>query len=175
MSNPQPQVSQPGDAFVGASPELLREIIRQAELRLQAQLQSALAADARAGVLASLQAAAAAALVVFGASGQASGTSQAAAYFAAGVAMMGAMLAGIAARPIDFDFAGLKPSDWATAVQTNEPEDSGHRAYAQYLDDYLKANARRMATNGILTRWAIAAMVMAPVTALLVLTCLPRT
>ncbi|MNQ63342.1 hypothetical protein D3C85_777210 [compost metagenome] len=161
--------SQPGDAFEGASADWVKEIIRQGELRLQAQLQSALAADARAGVLASIQAAVVAALVVFGGSDEVRGAEEAAAYSAAALTFLGAVLAGIAARPIGFDFPGLAPLDWAEAVQTKEPEDSANRAYAQYLDDYIKANDDRMKINGWFTRAALVAMVLAPAAAVIAL------
>lgn len=172
MSSPQhsPQAQpQAGDPFKGASREWVREIIRQGELRLQAQLQAALAADARAGVLASIQAAASAALVLFGGADDVTGSTEAAAYWAAAVAFLGAACAGIAARPISFDFAGLEPHDWAHAVQTREPEDSAERAYAEYLDDYLKDNAKRMAGNGRLSLASLGAMIATPVVAVIVL------
>ncbi len=161
--------SQPGDAFKGASADWVKEIIRQGELRLQAQLQSALAADARAGVLASIQAAVVAALVVFGGSDEVRGAEEAAAYTAAAFTFVGAVLAGVAARPIAFDFPGLAPLDWAHAIQTGEAEDSANRAYAEYLDEYLRANDSRMKVNGWLTRAALAAMVLAPAAAVVAL------
>lgn len=170
-SQPLPQAQpQAGDAFKGVSREWVREIIRQGELRLQAQLQAALAADARAGVLASIQAAATSALVIFGAADNVTGAIETASYWAAAVAFIGAALAGLAARPIPFDFAGLEPEGWAYAIQTNEPEESAERSYAQYLDDYLKANARRMKLNGALSRLALIAMIASPVVAAVVAT-----
>lgn len=160
---------QPGDEFKGASAESVKEIIRQAELRLQAQLQAAIAADSRSNALAAIQAAAAAALVVYAGASDVKATPELAALVAAAFFSAGAMFAAWAARPIPFDFAGLNPSDWAQAIQTREPVDSARRAYANYLDDYLQANSTRMAANGESTTRSIKMMAMAPIAAVLVI------
>lgn len=137
---------------------MLREIIRQGELRLQAQLQAALAADARAGAMASLQAAASAALIVLGTQDTVSGATEAASYGAAAILLLGSMMAAWAARSVPFDFPGLAPMDWAEAVETDEPEESAMRYYASYLDEYLAANDATMVGNGRLIRVALACL-----------------
>lgn len=161
MSQPVSE-KQPGDEFKGASPESVKEIIRQGELRLQAQLQAALAADSRSNALAAIQAAAAAALVVYAGSADVKGTPELTAFVGAVFFTCGAMFAAWAARPIAFDFAGLNPSDWVQAIESGEPVDSARRAYATYLDEYLKDNAARMSANGDWTMRSIKMMAMAP-------------
>ena len=166
MSQPVSE-KQPGDEFKGASPESMKEIIRQGELRLQAQLQAALAADSRSNALVAIQAAAAAALVVYAGSADVKGTPEFTAFVSAAFFSVGAMFAAWAARPVSFDFAGLNPSDWVPAIESAEPVDSARRAYATYLDDYLKDNAARMSANGGWTMMSIKMMAMAPVAAVM--------
>ncbi|MFN7130053.1 MAG: hypothetical protein ACK4OJ_13415 [Brevundimonas sp.] len=167
MSGPNP-ICQAGDEFKGASAESVKEIIRQGELRLQAQLQAAIAADGRSNALAAIQAAAAAALIVYAGGAGVEETSALAAFMAAAFFIAGAIFAAWAARPIAFDFAGLHPSDWVEAIKTKEPVDSARRAYATYLDEYLKANDIRMAENGNYTVRSIKMLSMAPFASVIV-------
>ena len=173
MSVSPPQIPQPGDAYRNASAAWLKEIIRQGELRLQCQLQAAIAADARAGVLASIQAAASAALIVFGAQSDIVGTVEAAAYSAAAPLFIGALMSAWSARPVAFFFPGLEPKDWLPAVDTDEPRVACDRAYAEYLDDYLKDNARFMKRNGRWLTASLGTLALAPVFAIAALLLVP--
>ena len=129
---------------------VLDEIIRQAELRMQVQIQLALAADARAGVLATVQGTGSAALVVVAAQS----TTPIAIFptlAAATVLAAGAVLAAVAARPVDIGAPGTRPRDWLGDVQSGVPLARARADTAWLLDKYLIENEKIMASNN---RWA---------------------
>lgn len=166
-----PAAKEPGDDYRGADPDFLSEIIRQGELRLAAQLQAALAADARGGWLASVGAAGAAALIAVGAQETVVGKEELASYFGACAFAISAILAAFGARPVKFEFPGMRPADNVPAIgDTAWPTHRSKAAYAQYLDEYVEANDDFMARNAHWTRRAMFAAVCAPVVALLILT-----
>lgn len=148
--------------YASADPELLQEIVRQAEIRMQAQLQSALAADARAGLLSSLQAAASAGLFVAAAQADIKGSAEAAAYISASLLALGALLAACALRPIDFGFVGNKPSNWIDDIIAQETKQTGLAGTAEHLDKYLRLNDQRMSTNARLVSGSLFFLVGAP-------------
>lgn len=106
--------------YSAASEKMLAEIIRQAEARLQAQLTAAIAADQRAMTFAGLMVAASAAII-----GAALGLSRDADVALPTIAtsfflFAAAVLAVIAARPIDWDFTGNTPSSWVRSISNGQ-------------------------------------------------------
>lgn len=148
--------------YASADPELLQEIVRQAEIRMQAQLQSALAADARAGLLSSLQAAASAALFVAAAQAEIAGQAETAAYISASLLALGALFAAFALRPVDFGFVGNKPSNWIDDIIAKENKQIGLAGTAEHLDKYLRLNDQRMSENAKLVSTSLLFLIGAP-------------
>lgn len=153
-------------SFAVANPTVLAEIIRQAELRLQAQLQSALAADARAGVLASIQGAAAAGLMVVAMSGEVSRAAATAALSAGVCLAVGSVCCAFALRPVPFCIVGNYPSMWLPDL-AGESIIGAQAGTAAYYDEHLKKNEAQMASNNGLTRVGIFALVVSPMAGLL--------
>ncbi|MDK4730349.1 hypothetical protein [Rhizobium phaseoli] len=151
------------DVLKTASPEVLNEILREAESRLAAQLTTAIAADARAmtflGFVATLAVASlGASLAVVASNGWLAciGIVVGGAFTAAG------MFAFEAAKPIDFQAPGNDPSLWEADILASI---SAHNAIAEqtaHYDEMLKENraameasARSLTVAAEITRWTV--------------------
>jgi hypothetical protein len=142
----------------GVKEPMARQILQQAETRLQAQLQAALASDARAMTVASVlitlaTATTAAALAYWDKAGNLPiliGGLVAAAFMLAGAAF------GVwAARPTDFYFPGNQPEKWIPIRKGNliealggEAENQGQRIAIN--DELLVANAKALTRAALL-------------------------
>lgn len=136
------------DVLKGADKALLKEILREAESRLQAQLSSALAADMRAitflGFLAAVT------VATFGAGMAAIDKSfplSVIAIFTGSGFGISCFYAFEAARPVDFHFVGNDPSSWRRDIEASIEINDAIAEQVAYYDDMLKENRRAMAES----------------------------
>ncbi|PJK29957.1 hypothetical protein [Minwuia thermotolerans] len=138
--------------YSAASAEILREIIRQAEIKLQAQLQAALAADSRALGVAAAMATIAALLMGGAAAVFQSATAPAAlawiGVWVAGILLFAGTLAVVSARAIGFDFPGSEPSAWEDDIGNASTLKQSLGDMADHYDTMIADNARRMKRAG---------------------------
>lgn len=131
--------------YSAAPVEVLGEIIREAEARLQAQLTAAVAADQRAMTFAGLMLAAAAAMIgaVLGASPDATITVP---IFATALGLFGSsILAAIGARPVQWDFVGNSPRSWVSSVANGQSLQAGLADMADFYADMIDDNETAIA------------------------------
>jgi hypothetical protein len=131
--------------YSAARDEVLAEIIREAEARLQAQLTAAVAADQRAMTFAGLMLAAAAAMIG-AAIGASPNTPLTVPIFVTALGLFAsAVVAVIAARPIGWDFVGNTPKSWISDVAKSQSLQAAladmANFYAEMIDDNEKAIA----------------------------------
>lgn len=139
-----------------ADPDLLDEILREAESRISAQLTTAIAADARAmtflGFISAVAVATTGAgLAVYGEKP----TIGILALFTAIGFIIAAFFAFEAARPIDFELIGNDPASWKKDVENSV---SVHHAKAEqvaFYDEMIKANRRAMADGAYQLQMAV--------------------
>ncbi len=147
---------------------ILDEVIRQAELRMQVQIQLALAADARAGVLATIQGTGSAALFVVAAQST-TPIALAPTLAAATVLAVGAVLAAVAARPVDIGAPGTRPRDWLSDIRSGVPLARSRADAAWLLDRSLIDNEKIMISNNRWTTRSIHCLAAAPIVSALAL------
>jgi CHASE3 domain sensor protein len=131
--------------YSAASVEVLGEIVRQAEARLQAQLTAAVAADQRAMTFAGLMLAAAAAMIgaVLGASPEATITAP---IFVTALGLFAsAIFAIIAARPVGWDFVGNSPRSWVSSVAEGQPLQAALADMADFYAEMIEENENAIA------------------------------
>ncbi|KAA3499134.1 hypothetical protein DXM26_22825 [Agrobacterium tumefaciens] len=139
-----------------ADSDLLNEILREAESRLNAQLTTAIAADARAmtflGFISAVAVATTGAgLAVYGEKP----TLGVLALLTAIGFIVAAFFAFEAARPIDFELIGNDPASWKKDIQQRV---SVHQAKAEQLafyDEMIKANRKAMADSAYQLQMAV--------------------
>jgi len=145
--------------YLSASPELLAEIVREAEVRLQAQLTGAVAADQRAMTFTGLLLAAAGALIGAALASAARGAELAGPIFVTAVGLvLAAILAVISARPVDWDYSGNTPGGWVKHIADGHDLNQGLAAMADHYADMIEANEKVIASNAA---WIRASMGMA--------------
>ena len=132
--------------------ELLREIEKAAEQRLEAQLTAGLAADQRALVFAGLLGVAAAAL----ASGAVSILADAEQSVGVGIIslitsvglLLGMGLAIFAARPAAWYFPGGTPKSWESDIASGKDQETRLQELVKDYDERIEFNEELMAANG---------------------------
>lgn len=145
--------------YTAASPEKLAEIIRLAEARLAAQLTLGVAADQRAMTLASFLIAADAAILAV------TSTSASATMVPLMVLLGGfALAAGLAvwsALPVAWEAPGGEPCNWLTDLAgDNSCMSDCNAARAEYYDDMLRWNDKRLKVGANWVRAAFAAALL---------------
>lgn len=140
--------------YSSLSIDVLQEIVRQAELRLQAQFQTTIAADNRAmGVAAALatisvvlMTAAVAALSIKGVGNQIASACS----ISSAVLLVGVVIAVVSARAIEFNFPGSYPSNWDEEVAHGASFKKALSDMANHYDEMLKENNNKMNEAGFL-------------------------
>jgi hypothetical protein len=161
--HPTPPAKLDPALLIPTDPLVLDEIIRQAELRMQAQLQLAVAADARSGLVARVQGAASAALVAVAAQTGPASLAFAPAIAAAVVLGAGTVLAAVASRPVSFGYPGAHPGDWLEDIKQGTSLLQARAETAALLDKYLRLNETVMTNNNRWATWSIICLMAAPV------------
>jgi hypothetical protein len=131
--------------YAAAPAEVLGEIIREAEARLQAQLTAAVAADQRAMTFAGLLLAAAAAMIgaVLGASPNATITVP---IFATALGLFAsAIFAVAAARPVYWDFVGNTPTSWVRSIADGQSLQGALADMADFYAEMIEENENAIA------------------------------
>lgn len=148
-------------SFDSAPPELVDEIIRQAELRLDAQLSAALAADQRAMTFAGLLFAGVAVLLG-GGLGISPGSPQTTPIFAMAIGFtLAAACACWSARPSPWHFAGNFPASWTDDVSNGLSLEESKREMASNFQELLEFNEAQLTSAA---RWMRASMIIALLT-----------
>lgn len=128
-----------------ADPDLLDEILREAESRLSAQLTTAIAADTRAMTFLGFISAVAVATVGAGLAtytvNQQLGTL---ALFVGLGFIASAFFAFQAARPIDFDLIGNDPASWKKDILNGVSLHDAKAEQVAFYDEMLKSNRKAM-------------------------------
>ena len=141
--------------FEPSSPEMLAEIIRQAEARLNAQLTAGVAADQRAMTFASLLLAAAA--VLLGAALAATlSPPRLIMLVAVGIGfVIAAAMAIWTAQPSDWDYVGNAPSEWFCDIDTGKALHSAMAETAMWYDEMIAGNETVVASAAVVMRRAV--------------------
>lgn len=137
--------------YATADENVLDEIIRQAEARLNAQLTAAVGADQRAMTFAGLLFAGAAALAAIAAQNITSDQSGILIFVCLGLSISGA-LAAVSAAPSAWEYVGNVPSAWVGDIQSLKPLRESKSEMANYYDDMLATNETAIAKAGRLMR-----------------------
>jgi hypothetical protein len=133
--------------------ELVREILREAELKLQAQLSLAIAADQRSSVMASFFSVAAAAiaagLITLASAEHSSDTGPIYAGGAISILLLiiGAALCIWAARPADFSVPGSEPDKWYDEVKLKRDLKVRLGEQAENCQEMIEENDKVLSTN----------------------------
>lgn len=142
-----------------ASEDMLREIVREAEVHLASQQAVALAADQRAMTLTGFLTATVVVMVGAGASfALAAEPNKALAIICILVATALLLAAGIAvlsAAPSKFDFAGSSPTDWLDDIDAGLTLKDAMAAQCVNYSEMTDDNHVRMAKNGRTLWWSI--------------------
>lgn len=169
--------SEDWSAWRNADEDILIEVIRQAECRLQAQLTAAIAADQRAMAFANTMTAIS--LALGGAAWAAWEKNfvglSAAATTAALMFYASAFIAWRAAQPSDHEFIGHTPSDWHKDIKAAVPLNASRMEMAKNYDGMLRFNdlmakksSRYLPTASKISLWApfaaVAVLAIAAVT-----------
>lgn len=140
--------------YAKADKDKLDEIIREAELLLDAQTALATAADQRALTFAGLLVAAVAALV---------GAALAAHPQSLPVVSLSAIAAGLlvasalslwSARPVNWYPAGNRPGAWLEDIEEGDSLHNGRAAMAEYYEQMISRNEERITAAGRLMHWS---------------------
>ena len=141
--------------YVDANAEMLAEVIRQAEARLDAQLTAALGADQRAMTFAGLLLAGVGALLG-GAFGMSSTTHILGPVIAVALIMTVAFaLAVWSAQPTAWEYVGNVPSEWLADIASNKPLHQGRAEMAEYYDQMIATNEAAIGRAARLMKWSI--------------------
>lgn len=140
-----------------ATSEYIDEIIRQAELRLEAQLSAALAADQRAMTFAGLLFAGIAVLMGGGGISISSTYFQPALIFCIGFALA-AGCASWSARPAKWHYVGNFPASWNDDLSEGISFAESRRETATHFQEMLELNERALTRA---SRWMRASMILA--------------
>ena len=125
--------------YVGADSEMLGQIIRQAEARLEAQLTAALGADQRAMTFAGLLMAAVGAMLGF--SFSRATDPLVAPIIAVSVGLIfAAALAAWSAQPTKWEYVGNVPSAWLSDIEDAVPVHMGMAQMADWYDGMIATN-----------------------------------
>lgn len=148
-------------SYAAASGEKLDEIVRLAELRLEAQLKLGIAADQRAMTMASILAAVDAALI------------GAAVLLVRDGGVIGwpltLLIAGFAVAvglllwstmPCSWEVPGSEPGRWVGDIQSGDTLHDGRAAMADYYDDMLNDNHRQLIANANFMRAAFVVLIL---------------
>lgn len=141
-------------------PDVVQEIIREAEARLSAQLQTALAADQRSMTFAAIAGSASAAAIA-GAGGlffveSLKGQSLFYGALALSVVFFAAsLLAALSARPADWEFVGNVPSAWVDDVTEGKSLKSSLAEMAEHYDGMILNNRKSMVRSAKLFKAAL--------------------
>ena len=153
----------------GAEAKLVEEILREAEIYLQAQQSLALSADQRSSVMASLFTATAVGIIVglmtLVASDHAAGH---VAIYLAGCISVALMVAAASlciwsARPISFSIAGNEPQSWYQDVQKPRELKALLGEQAENYQGKITRNNARLAANATRFSWGAGLGVAAPI------------
>lgn len=142
-----------------ADEAMLREILREAEVYLDAQLTAAIAADQRAYAFSGMIAAASVLLV--GASYaliEAATPSPLLAWCSALIAValfVAAWMAVISARSTDFEFAGNQPCQWANDIEAGQTLHESLAEQCEHYDSMATTNRNIMDANSKLFNAAV--------------------
>ncbi|MBZ9816939.1 hypothetical protein [Mesorhizobium sp. CA7] len=141
-----------------ANEDTLKEILREAESRLDAQLTMALAADMRAitflgFMLAAVAVIVAGTLAIFKAD-QIDVPLGAIGLFAAFGMSVSSFYAFEAAKPIDFDPVGNYPSGWASDAESGKPIHTALAEVCAHYDGMLKSNQSAMQKSSNALLWS---------------------
>jgi hypothetical protein len=133
-----------------ADPNVVSEIIRQSELRLQTQCQIATQADQRATVLAGIYAAAATGVIVAVATTPKSLTTsvEIGAGFAIILFLLGAFFCVLSIMPVTIRAPGTDPQLWYADVLSARTLVDALGEQAQNYDEMIRENRATMAKNG---------------------------
>lgn len=140
--------------YASATDDVLDEIVRQAEARLDAQLTSAIAADQRAMTFAGLLFAGAAALGAFAPSSAANSDSIALLLVGIGLAIGGAF-ATASARPAAWEYVGNVPSGWLGDIQSGKSLKDSKAEMAAFYDEMIAVNETSIGSAGRFMRTAM--------------------
>ncbi|MDH2328698.1 hypothetical protein QCN27_17740 [Cereibacter sp. SYSU M97828] len=141
--------------------QLVREMQRRAEQRLQAQQDIALAADARALTFCGLCLTAASLLI-----GLADGEMRIPMYAAGGYIYVGAALAAYAARPTSWAAPGQPSDGYAEDLRDDRPIIEVISEVNAHIDDQILRNEKKLSENALIMRIAAATSVLSPLVGL---------
>jgi hypothetical protein len=137
-----------------AESDTLKEILRQAELHLDAQLTAAIAADQRAYTFAGLSSAAAVILVggSYGVIIEKEPDTFIAytAFFVAVALFVASWVAVMSARSVDFEFTGSRPGKWGPDIEERKSFESSLAEQCENYDTQINANRKTMANNSLM-------------------------
>lgn len=146
--------------YAKAPKEKLDEIIRLAEARLAAQLTLGVAADQRAMTFASFLAAIEGAIIA----GLVALKADHVVHWALVIMAIGfaiaAVLALVAAKPVDWDLPGARPGSWEEDIQSGDSIHNGRAAMAGFYDEMIADNNRVLKGNGNLVEASLVAVVV---------------
>lgn|GEM_PF-1461671 len=153
------------------SKERYEEIIRLAELRLQAQLSTALSADQRAlaltGILVTFSLANLGGLIT--AYSDKSWVLFVALLFLLAYFSLASFIAIKAAWPVEFIFPGNEPNEWNTKEDLSGPWSVALSEQCNIYDEAIAENNLVMASNAKHVKWSVTLLVASPLAALLLL------
>ena len=156
-------------ALEEASPDILAEIMRQAELRLENQSELARAVDQRALTLAGIAGAFAAATTAKAFEDWITQPLLAQLSVGVGASLLLSMLfAVLAARPANLYVTGNLPSSWIEDVKAKRSLATCLAETATLYDRYIRANDRRLRGRGVFLRISLWFLFLSPVAAGLV-------
>lgn len=131
-------------SFASANPELVEEVIAQADARLQAQLTAALAADQRAMTFAGLLFAGIAALIGFAAAHSGALHNECGMVAVTLGFVVAAALACWSARPVKWHLVGNYPSSWDEDVRLSKRLPQTRAETAANYEEALQENERAL-------------------------------
>lgn len=168
-------ISDLDDVLSAADKDTLAEIIRQAEIFLDAQLQSGIAADQRATTFAS---------IMFAVIAVALGAYVTAAFSTSGPGNIGwivfpstlgllvsATLATHSSRPVPFYYAGSNPRHWRDDVLTKAAHSTAMAGQAKLYAKGIVANTKTLQSNSRYMTWAIRSAGLSLLAAVVVAAC----
>lgn len=149
--------------------KLILEVMRQAELRLDAQLTAAIASDARAMQFLSFIAAITVLLISAAIAALEFSEFAIQGFIVAIVGALGFVVAGFyafqAAKPVLFEFSGGYPSAWQEDIEADIPLDDALRQQLSLYERRLNANRESMAQSSealkTAARYVVATLIVA--------------
>jgi hypothetical protein len=137
------------ETLKGAHPDLLQEILREAESRLNAQLTTAIAADMRAMTFLGFVSAVAVATVGAGLAAYSNTPNLGVLSLFTGFGfVLAAFFAFEAARPIEFEMIGNDPGSWKRDILSGVKLHDALAEQISFYDDMLKKNRAAMEESG---------------------------